>query len=173
MAAPQRDDIFSSGGHGRGRWSEKLGYFGAYSLTSFLAAFVIGLAQMYILVRLWGYISVYTPLATWFLALGLGGTGLRAAVFFSDALCNVVFCLPAAYVLCKLKPPVLFVYLILAIAPGFIWQYRLLLLDPPALKNWLIFIPGVLLTLLPLPLATLAMRLALARHAPNNRCRES
>ena len=171
MAAPRADDVSSRRYPRQDPWLKRLGYFRKYRSASFIAAILIGLAQTYILVRLWGYISVYTPLPNWLLASGLKGTALHVTVFLIDALCNVVFCLPAAYAICKLKPPLLFVYLILAIAPGFIWQYRLFLVDPSLLKNWAIFIPGVLLTLVPLPLATLAMRRTLAQNSPNNRWR--
>lgn len=158
MAHQQKDDIFSRRHPHRDPWLKEIGYFGNSRLASFLAAVLIGLVQMYILMRLWLYISIYTPLPNWFHTLGLRGGVLHLTVFLSDALVNVLFCLPAAYAICKLKPPRLFVYLILAIAPGFIWQYRLFFVDPPTFHNWALFVPGVLLTLLPLPLAALVVR---------------
>jgi hypothetical protein len=171
MATPQNDDVFSRRSSRRDPWLERLGYFRKYKLAPFLAAILIGLAQMYVLVRLWGYISIYTPLPNWLLGFGLGGTSLHVTVFLSDALCNVLFCLPAAYAIYRLKPPRRFVYLTLAIVPGFIWQYRLFLGDPTLLKDWPIFIPGAVLTLAPLPLATLAIQRTLGQHSPNNRWR--
>jgi len=89
------------------------------SSMSLVAAALLGIAQMYLLTILWGYISAYTPLPRWLLTLGLKGTAFHAVVFLSDSLLNVIFCLPAAYGICRLRPPRLPVYLILAIVPGF------------------------------------------------------
>jgi hypothetical protein len=66
---------------------------------------------------LWAYIFLQ-PFPRWLLTRGLKGAALHAVVFLSDALIDVIFCLPAAYPLCRLKPPRLPVYLILAIVPG-------------------------------------------------------
>jgi hypothetical protein len=126
--------------------------------TSVVAALLIGIVQMYFLTILWVYIAAYTPLLRWLRALGLKATALHAVIFVSDSLLNVILCLPAAYAICKLKPPRLLVYLILAIVPGFIWQYRLFFTDTSLIKNWAMFAPGVLLALLPLPLAALLLR---------------
>jgi hypothetical protein len=141
------------------------------SSMSLVAAALLGIAQMYFVMILWGYIGAYTPLPRWLLTLGLKGTALHAVVFLSDSLLNVIFCLPAAYAICRLKPPRLAVYLILAIVPGFIWQYRLFFPDTSLLKNWTMFVPGVLLYLVPLPLAALLLRRALVHRASNNRWR--
>lgn len=93
------------------------------------------------------------------------GTLLHAVVFLSDSLLNVILCLPAAYAICRLKPPRLVVYLILAIVPGFIWQYRLFFSDTSLLKDWAIFVPGVFLALVPLPLAALLLRRVLVQQS--------
>src|SRR5450432_2804526 len=169
MEAQQKDDVFSRRYHRQDPWLKKIGYFRRISVASLLAAILIGLGQMYVLVRLWGYLSMSTPVPNWFHALGLKGSTLHVAVFFSDALCNTVVGLPAAYLICKLKPRMLFVYLILAIAPSFIWQYRLFFVDPTSFRNWTLFVPGLLLMLTPLPLAALAIRGTLSRRSPNQR----
>jgi hypothetical protein len=135
------------------------------------AAALIGIAQTCLLTVLWGYISAYTPLPMWLLTLGLRGTALHAAVFLSDSLLNIIFCLPAGYAICRLKPSRLPVYLIVAILPGLIWQYRLFFTGTFWLKNWAMFAPGVLLALLPLPLAALLLSRVLVHRAPNNRWR--
>jgi hypothetical protein len=133
---------------------------------SLVAAALLGIVQMYLLTFLWGYISAYTPLPRWLLTLGLKGTALHIVVFLSDSLLNVIFCLPAPYAICRLKPPRLPVYLILAIVPGFIWQYRLFFTDASLLKDWAIFVPGgVLLALVPLPLAALLLRRVLVQQS--------
>lgn len=156
MSHQQKSELFSRRYHRKDPSLKSIGYFKRNHLASILAAVLIGFAQMLVLVQLWGYISIYTPLPKWLLSLGFQGPALHSAVFLSDALCNVVFCLPAAYLICNLKPSVLFTYLTLAIVPGFIWQYRLFFVDPTTFKNWTLFVPGVLLAVLPLPLAALA-----------------
>jgi hypothetical protein len=131
-----------------------------------VAAVLLGIVQMYCVTILWGYISIYTPLPRWLIALGLHGSALHGVVFLGDAILNVIFCLPFAYAFCMFRPPRLPVYLILAIVPGFIWEYRLFFTDMPLPKDWTIFVPGVLLALAPLPLAALLLRRVLVQRAP-------
>jgi hypothetical protein len=135
------------------------------SSMSLVAATLLGIAQMYLLTFLWGYIAAYTPLPRWLLTLGLKGTALHVVVFLSDSLLNVILCLPAAYAICRLKPPRLVVYLIVAIVPGFIWEYRLFFSHTSLLKDWAMFVPGVLLALAPLPLAALLLRRVLVQQS--------
>jgi hypothetical protein len=68
--------------------------------------------------------------------------------------------LPAAYVLCRLRPRRILVYLVLAVVPGFLWQYRIVFVDAAAFGNAMAFIPGLLLTALMLPVAAAVVRLA-------------
>jgi hypothetical protein len=136
---------------------------------SLVAAVLLAIGQGCLLALLWGYISADTPLPRWLLTHGLKGTPLHAVVFLSDFLLNVVFSLPVAYAICRLKPPRLPTYLILAIVPGFIWQYRLLLTATPLLVPWTAFVPGVVIALAPLPLVALLLRRMIVHRAPNQR----
>lgn len=138
------------------------------SSLSLITAALIGVAQMYLLTILWGHISAHNPFPRWLFTLGLKGSVLHTVVFLSDALLNVILCLPAAYALCRLKPPRLLVYLIVAIVPGFLWGYRLFFTDASLVRYWPMFIPGLLLALLPLPLAALLVRRVLVHRTPNN-----
>jgi hypothetical protein len=90
-------------------------------------------------------------------------------IFLSDFLTNVTLCLPAAFAICRLKPPRLPVYLGVAIVPGFIWQYWLFFTDTSLLKDWAMFMPGVLLAIVPLPIAALLLRRLPVHGAPNLR----
>jgi hypothetical protein len=135
------------------------------------AAVLLGIVQMYVLTILWGYISVYTPLPRLLMSLGLRDAALHAVVFLCDALINIILCLPVAYAICKLRPPRLLAYLVLAIAPSFIWQYRLFLSGTYLFRDWALFVPGVVLTLAPLPLAALLVGYVAVQRAPNNRWR--
>ena len=121
---------------------------------AFVAAFVLGLAQMLLLVYCWNYIVIYSPLLHWLISLGVRDVTLHALVFATDSVVNIALCLPAAFVLCQLRPRRLLVYLMAAVIPAFIWQYRLVLQDPFAIQQLWQFIPGVVSALLMLPIAT-------------------
>src|SRR5690606_1812557 len=95
------------------------------------------------------------------------GATFKGVLFSADFLTNVVLCAPAAYLLCKLRPAKLWVYLAAALLPGFLWQYRLVLGDIALLRNWQMFLPGALLAVLPLPATALIIR-RLVGGAPNN-----
>jgi hypothetical protein len=127
------------------------------SLPVVLAA-LIGVAQMYFLVFFWTYFSIYSPLPHWLKSLGMRGSPFFATIFVADLLVNVALCLPAAYGLCRLKPRRLVLYLALAIIPGFLWQYRLFFGDASLFNDWVIFVPGVFMSLIPLPFAALVSR---------------
>jgi len=88
--------------------------------TSIAAALLIGIVQTYLLVLCWAYIAMYTPLPQWLLGQGVSGPAFRAVVFATDFVISVLLSVPAAFLLCKLRPRKLFVYLVLAVIPGFL-----------------------------------------------------
>ena len=120
---------------------------------AFAAAIAIGVAQTFLLLYCWAYIAMYTPIPRWLLSLGMRGTAFYALVFVIDFLTGVVLCLPAALALRQLRPRRLPAYLIAAVLPGFLWQYRLLFQDPSAFREFGQLIPGILSALLVLPIA--------------------
>jgi hypothetical protein len=122
---------------------------------SILAAIAVGVAQTVLLLTVWAYIAAYSPLPAWLLSLGMSGPPWRATIFALDSVINLVLCIPAAYVLCLLRPRRLALYLAAAVVPGFLWQYRLVFEDPSAFSPLAPFLPGILTALLALPLATL------------------
>ena len=127
-------------------------------ILALVLAALIGAAQTYSLSFFWGYISAYSLLPHWLIARGIRGVPFRALVYFLDFLLNVALCLPAAYALCRLSPPRLILYLALAVIPGFIWQYRLFFKDVSLITDWVIFVPGAFMSLIPLPFAALVLR---------------
>lgn len=136
--------------------------------TPSVLALLIGLAHTLFIIMCWAYIAVHSPLPSWLMAQGITGQPLHVVLFVTDLLVNVLLCLPAAYLLCKLKPFKLVLYLVLAILPGFLWQYSGLLTGPlpPSL---LALVPGMLLALLPLPITVLLIHFSFAHSgAPNN-----
>jgi hypothetical protein len=91
------------------------------AISASIAIFV-GIAQCYFLLLCWGYIGAYSPLVHWLLGLGLRGLAIRATVFPIDFLTSVIISLPAAFVLLKLRPRKMWIYLLLAVIPGVVWH---------------------------------------------------
>jgi hypothetical protein len=88
---------------------------------------------------------------------------LRIVLWVIDALTSIVLTLPAAYLLTRLRPQDLPLYIALAVAPMFIWQSRLVFfgeIDPRV--SWTIFLPGWAMELLLFP-AALALLFLLRR----------
>jgi hypothetical protein len=126
--------------------------------SSIALAVLIGVVHTYLLLWAWIYIGLNTPLPRWLVMQGITGASYQTVLFSVDFLTNMLLCIPAAYLLCKLSPHRLWLYLLLAVVPGFLWQYRLVLADIAILQNWQIYLPGVLLTALPLPTTSLLVR---------------
>jgi len=135
---------------------------------SIATALLIGIVQTYLLVLCWAYIAVYTPLPQWLLGQGVSGRAFRAVVFATDFVISVLLSVPAAFLLCKLRPRKLFVYLVLAVIPGFLWQYSNVLGDATLLRDWPLYLPGALSALLMLPVAVLIVQWARQGTAPDN-----
>ena len=136
--------------------------------TSVAAALVIGIVQAYLLILCWAYIAMYTPLPQWLIAHGVTGTSLRAVLFATDFSISVLLSIPAAFLLCVLQPRQLVLYLLLAVVPGFLWQYSNLLEDTSVLNDWQLFLPGALSFVLALPVAAFIAQRTKPWVAPNN-----
>lgn len=94
--------------------------FQTTKVSAFIAVF-LGIAQCYFLKLCWVYIGIYSPLVHWLSGFGLGGVEIRTAVFPVDFLTSIMISLPAAFVLLKLRPRKLWLYLLLAVVPSFVW----------------------------------------------------
>ena len=132
---------------------------------SLVAAIAIGLVQMFVMIHFWNGMTLYVQHVPWLVANGVTGSSLKALLFVFDTAINLLLCLPAAFSLCALRPQRLAIYLAAAVIPGFLWQYRLFFSDSALFDNWKIFIPGVLVAALTLPLAVLVVRLLASRRA--------
>jgi hypothetical protein len=132
--------------------------------VSILIALGVGVVQLVILGFAWSYIATYSPLPQWLISNGILGATLYVIVFISDSIFNVALCLPAAYVLCRLRPRNITLYLLLAVLPGFVWQYRLVFTDPSAFSQVSLFVPGALSALLMLPAAVFIVHILLRRR---------
>ena len=135
---------------------------------SISAAILIGLAQTFLVTWCWAYIGMYTPLPRWLIEQGITGSSLRAILFVSGFVVSVLLCVPAALLLYRLRPKKLWLYLALAVLPGFLWEYRIVLGDSTLHRHWDLFLPGALATLFMLPVAAFVVQRAMSRSAPNN-----
>jgi hypothetical protein len=127
-------------------------------------ALALGALQTILLLYSWNYLAVYSPIPSWLVTHGITGFSWKAILYAQDWLINIMLCLPAAYVLCKLRPRKIFVYAVLAVVPSFLWQYRLVFVDPAAFSNTMAFLPGILSTAFMLPAAVALVRLAQRRR---------
>jgi hypothetical protein len=127
-------------------------------------ALAVGILQTILLLYLWTYIAAYSAVSPWLVAHGVTSLSLPWTLSMVDSLINILLCLPAAYILCKLRPRKLPLYLILAVVPGFLWQYRLVFVQPAAFSNFTAFLPGILSAVFMLPVATAIVRLAQRRR---------
>ena len=129
-----------------------------------LIALAVGILQTILLLYAWDYLAVHSPIPSWLATHGVTGFSWEVLLYAQDWLINITLCLPAAYVLCKLRPRKTFAYLVLAVVPSFFWQNRLVFVDPAAFSNTMAFLPGILLTAFMLPIAVALVRLAQRRR---------
>jgi hypothetical protein len=117
-------------------------------------AFAVGILQTILLLYVDAYMAAYSPVPIW-LALHVvtrfSFVSLLSIYIWTS---SILLCLPVAYILCKLRPRKLFVYLILAVIPSFLWQHHLLFIEPARFSNFMAIFDSILPALLMLPAAT-------------------
>jgi hypothetical protein len=131
---------------------------------SMLAAVVIGLVQIISVIAARAYIQKYFSITDWLIPLDLSRVLFLSSVYLYDLLLNILLCIPAAYLLSRLQPKKLALYLSLAVLPGFIWQHWNLFTNPTSFSPFLTFVPGITMALLMLPFATLVVIWARRRN---------
>lgn len=134
-------------------------------LRSVAAALIIGVAQMFVLIYFWEWMTLYVQHLPWLLSHGVHGVWLKALLFVFDNSINVALCLPAAFAICSLRPRRLVMYVVVAVLPGFLWDYRLFFMNTTLFQNWSVFLPGALSAAFTLPAALYVSRLLAARRA--------
>lgn len=145
-------------------------------LISAAAAVLLGLAQWHLLALCWAYISAYSPVAGWLASSGVLGGALPAVLWPLDLLVSIVLSLPVAFVMLKLRPPKVWLYLVLAVMPGFLWLNRGAFVSPYFGQFAWLFAAGYVQQLLALPLAVWFLRAVTGPGAPDisfERTRES
>ena len=85
-------------------------------------AILLGVVQCFFVTYCWSYIAIHSPLIAWLMDLGLRGQSIRAAAWSMDFLINIALSIPIAFALVKLRPRKLGFYLVLAVAPAFVWS---------------------------------------------------
>ena len=127
------------------------------TIISCALAVLIGVIQAVLLTYCWAYISAYNSLPLWLVHSHITGSPYQIAVGVVDFVINVLLCLPAAYVICKLRPRKLSVYVPLAVVPVFLCDYWPVL-GPLSVEPWSAYILRALSVLLMLPVAAFLLR---------------
>jgi hypothetical protein len=131
---------------------------------SILAAVIIGLVLTIFVIAARAYIQIYFSITNWLIPLDLSRALFITSVYIYDLFLNILLCIPAAYLLSRLQPQKLALYLALAVLPGFIWQHSNLFTNPTTFSPFLTYVPGITMALLMLPLASLAVTWARRRR---------
>jgi hypothetical protein len=96
----------------------------------------------------------------------LGGA-LPASLWLFDLVVSVILSLPVAFVLLKLRPRKLWLYLLLAVVPGFLWLNRGAIVSPYFGQFAWSFGAAWIQQLLAVPLAAWFLRPIAGGGAPN------
>ncbi len=136
-------------------------------LISAIAALAIGFIYGLFLVFCWAYIAAYSPLPRWLIDFGLTGLPFRSILLPIDFLTSVILSLPTAFVLVKLRPRKLALYVPLAVLPVFIWQNIGLFGNPIFSQFAMHIILGWIPMLFALPVSTWIILRIADRHTSN------
>jgi hypothetical protein len=135
--------------------------------VSLVVALIVGFGQAYAMIVLWGYIAAHSPLLEWLSGLGLRGAPLRAVLYPIDFITNVLLTLPAAFVLQKLRPHRLVLFLVVAVVPAFILFNIHLVGSGVLTEHWPSFTFGWVQQLFALPAAAYLLHLISRPSAPD------
>jgi hypothetical protein len=136
-------------------------------LISAAAAILLGIAQWYFLAFCWAYISAYSPVAAWLASSGSLGGALPAVLWLVDLLVSILLSLPVAFVLLKLRPRKLWLFLPLVVVPGFLWLNRGVIAGPYFGQFAWSFAAAWVQKLLAVPLAVWLLRVITGGGAPD------
>jgi hypothetical protein len=137
-------------------------------LTSAGVALLVGAAQYFLLAFAWAYIGAYNPLPGLLAHHVNSVADLKIYLLPVDCLINFILALPAAYILIKLRPLKLWLYLFLAVMPAFLWSNRSLIGSPYfAVFAWQ-FVTSWIVQLLAIPVAAWLLLAITKNDTPNN-----
>ena len=125
---------------------------------SSLIALAVGAVQYWILLYSFMFLILYVNWFGFFVDLGLRGGVLHSVVRILDLIWAVLISFPAAYVVLKLRPQKVWLYVFLAVIPAFVWLNYGLPTNPMFYEYWGGFMLGWINELLPLPIAVLLLQ---------------
>ena len=138
---------------------------------SVIVAALVGIAQFLLVTSFYAYSPVPNLLLQFTLDIGARGSAFFALNRGASFAINVLMTLPAAFILLKLRPRLIWLYLVVATVPMFVWESRLVFfgeLDPRV--SLAVFVPGWLMELAMFPVATyLVATLLRKRRSLRNR----
>ena len=136
-------------------------------MFSSISALVIGLLQFSLIVFCISFFALHFPISAWLAHNGFGGTKLLLGVTVVEFPMHVVLWLPAGYLLLRLRPLPLWVYLALALVPTWVWINRLVLFQgefSPIGSMLLSWVPELVAPVV----ATLVVAKLIRPQMPNN-----
>ena len=121
------------------------------------AAMLIGVAQMLLLQYFLSFSFLLRPFWRWVHASEIIDPWLTVISISLDLFINFIICLPAAYLICKLRPQKLWLYVLVAVVPEFFWTTRLVFTSYPIIENFRFLVPSIYFFLTTLPFAVLVV----------------
>jgi hypothetical protein len=125
---------------------------------SSLIAVGIGAFQYFLLLYSFSLLLTYVNPFGLLVGLGLRGSIVYFVSGVFDLIWAVLFSIPAAIILLKLRPRKIWLYLFLAVIPAFVWLNIGLVANPIFSEYWGGLLVGWINELLPLPLAVLILQ---------------
>lgn len=132
-------------------------------------ALAIGVIHAILLTMVWALALVYISPIPFLADLGLSRISIHTVVWIKDMLINILLSFPAAFLITRLRPRNLPLYVFVAVIPMFMWQYRgVFIAEASPIANWIAYFPGMAMTLLMLPLALAVLAWFSNTRGPNN-----
>ena len=128
-------------------------------IVSTLIACLLGVAQPYVFLVSWPYVTAYDPVPAQLLELGLRGNTLYVACYLFDLMINTLLAVPVALVLVALRPQKTWFYAGVCFSAALVWLRTVF----DASFLWQSLSP-----LLGIPLSTWAVSFWRSKPAPNN-----
>jgi hypothetical protein len=125
------------------------------TLRKLVLSAVVGFLYFYAVKVFWGYFPNVNPLTNWLFSCCAASSWVIPVIHLHDIIINILLCIPLAIFLIKLRAKQLWLLVIAALVPNFIYGYYHLL--QPEYSGWNVsdFTFGISIDLLCLPLATL------------------
>lgn len=131
--------------------------------TKILVAGLIGIIFFKALVLFWSSFANWNPIFNHLLSCCAQESWFRGVVLIQDLIVNFLLCLIPAYLLVKLKYKSLFIVLLVAVVPSFVWQNYHFLWPTIYNGNITIFFLGWFNELMLLPIVAVTLSFMIKR----------